>query len=59
MTNNEQLQREIDTTIKRGVDPKYDEELGLTGRDIHQIIIRLAAALEDRDERIQQLTNQR
>lgn len=46
------LQTGIDITIKRGVDKKYDEELGLTGRSIHQIIIRLASALEERDEEL-------
>jgi hypothetical protein len=45
----QEIQESIDITIKRGVGKKYDEELGLTGRDIHQIICRLGAALEERD----------
>ena len=47
-----ELQKSIDITIKRGVDKKYDEELGLTGRDVHQIILRLASALAERDEEL-------
>jgi len=54
MTEDEE-QRLIDITVKCGIDPKYDEELGLTGRDAHQIILRLATALEERDKTIESL----
>lgn len=47
-----ELQAGIDITIKRGVAKKYDDELGLTGRSIHQIICRMAEALEERDEQL-------
>jgi len=51
----ETIQRSIDITVKRGVDKKYDEELGLTGRSIEQIICRMGAALQKKDEKIKQL----
>lgn len=47
--------KDLDITIKRGIDKKYDDELGLTGRDVHQVVLRLAQALEDRDKKIKQL----
>eukprot|EP00919_Chromeraceae_sp_WS-2016_P034279 GHVR01081214.1.p1 GENE.GHVR01081214.1~~GHVR01081214.1.p1 ORF type:complete len:119 (-),score=17.53 GHVR01081214.1:648-1004(-) len=45
----------IATDIKFGIGEEYDEQLGLTGRNIHQILCRLGAALQYRDEDIKQL----
>lgn len=54
-----ELQKSVDITIKRCVDKKYDEELGLVGRDIHQIICRMGEALQEKDDQIRQLEDKK
>lgn len=51
-----ELQDNVDTTIRRAVDIKYDIELGLTGRDYSVVISRMAEGLERRDAVIEDLT---
>ncbi len=51
----DEIQNQVDCTVKHGVDPKYDEELGLTGRNFNIVMMRLGAALEERDEQIKRL----
>ena len=56
MYDPDELQQEIDTTIKNGVSKEIDKELGLTGRNLHQVITRLASALEkERLDRLRDL----